>query len=162
MGSSPGGVRGGRDPGGGVLGDPPEGPPGTSPGPSRPQSPSHHITREYPHGQASSSHLLRPFTGRQDLRPIMDSYVMNVGSTTTISPKQLRWSLLAELRTVIALRGLFIVLVRTPCHEFLTWYAIFHKPSQRLGKVRKHSPHRLSWSEQSGKVLRDLSFLVTH
>ena len=63
---------------------------------------------------------------------------------------------------MIALRGLFIVPVRTLCHEFFTWYAIFHKPSQHLGKVRKHSPHRLSWSERSGKVLRDLSFLVTY
>ena len=119
-----------------------------------------HVTSsdKYPHGQASSSHLLRPFTGLQDLRPMMDSYVMNIGSTTTISPKQLRWSLSAELRTVIALRGLFIVPVRTPCHEILTWHAIFHKPSKRLRKAQKHSPHRLSRSEWSGKVLRDLSF----
>ena len=93
---------------------------------------------------------------------MIDSYVMNMGSTTRISPKQLRWLDPSELQTVIALRGLFIVPVRTPCHEFWTWYEIFHKPSQHIGEVRKHSPHQLSRSERSGKILRDLSFLVTY
>ena len=51
---------------------------------------------------------------------MMDSYVMNIGSTMTISPKQLQWLNPSELQTVIALRGLFIVPVRTPYHEILT------------------------------------------
>ena len=89
---------------------------------------------------------------------MIDSYVMNVGSTTTISSKQLRWLDPSELRTVIALRGLFIVPVRTLCHEFLTWYEIFHKPSQRIGEVQKHSPHRLSRRNGQGRSYMDLPF----